>query len=153
MINRSAGERFENKYFIESNTGCWIWIGSIGDRGYGLFWDNGTRRASRWAYEYYVNPIPSGLVLDHLCRVHGCVNPEHLEPVTDAINIHRGIGIAPRRAAQTHCIYGHELISGNIYRRGKCRQCKICHRLRRNVARDRRRQRDRLGIEVVIVKS
>jgi hypothetical protein len=41
-------------------------------------------------YEHHVGPIPDGLVIDHLCRVHNCVNPEHLEPVTPAENTRRG---------------------------------------------------------------
>ncbi len=33
--------------------------------------------------------IPHGMTLDHLCRQKSCVNPEHLEPVTSAVNIKR----------------------------------------------------------------
>lgn len=31
----------------------------------------------------------AGAVLDHLCRVRNCVNPAHLEPVTQAENVRR----------------------------------------------------------------
>lgn len=37
----------------------------------------------------FVGPIPEGLHLDHLCRVRRCVNPAHLEPVTQAENNYR----------------------------------------------------------------
>jgi len=36
-------------------------------------------------------PIPDGLTLDHLCRVRHCVNPDHLEPVTQTENRRRGV--------------------------------------------------------------
>lgn len=69
---------------------CWTWIGST-DRGYGVFGAQGRYfRAHRWAWEALVGPIPEGLHLDHLCRNPSCVNPDHLEPVTQAENIRRG---------------------------------------------------------------
>lgn len=48
-------------------------------------------QAYRFAYEHFVGPIPEGLELDHLCRNPGCVNPEHLEPVTHGENTRRMI--------------------------------------------------------------
>jgi len=50
-----------------------------------------TVRAHRFYYERINGPIPDGLELDHLCRVHSCVNPDHLEPVTHTVNMRRGI--------------------------------------------------------------
>jgi hypothetical protein len=41
-------------------------------------------------YERHIGPVPSGLQLDHLCRVPLCVNPAHLEPVTGTENVRRG---------------------------------------------------------------
>lgn len=41
-------------------------------------------------WELTNGPVPSGLELDHLCRVPRCVNPDHLEPVTCAENQQRG---------------------------------------------------------------
>jgi hypothetical protein len=41
-------------------------------------------------YEQAKGPIPDGLVIDHLCRVSLCVNPDHLEAVTEAVNVQRG---------------------------------------------------------------
>ena len=46
--------------------------------------------AHRWMYERAVGPIPAGYVIDHLCCNPSCVNPAHLEVVTQAENVHRG---------------------------------------------------------------
>jgi len=90
----TEGERFWSK--VDKTGDCWIWNGGVGAGGYGAFGsydeadDPITVRAHRYAYEALVGPIPAGLVLDHLCRVRRCVNPAHLEPVTNAENIRRG---------------------------------------------------------------
>ena len=71
---------------------CWDWTVSCNESrgGYGQFnLDNQTVRAPRLAWEIVNGPIPDGLVLDHLCRRPVCVNPSHLEPVTDAENLRR----------------------------------------------------------------
>jgi len=73
---------------------CWLWIGAITKNGYGNFWLTDVKSnvfAHRWAYERLRGPIPTGLVIDHLCRVRHCVNPEHMEPVTIRVNSLRGM--------------------------------------------------------------
>ncbi len=116
---------------IES--GCWEWTASEKTPGYGSFNLNGKCvLAHRASYELHVGPIPQGLVLDHLCRNTLCVNPEHLEPVTARENIVRGESVMAYRAAQTHCIHGHELTLGNTYARpGGRRECRACWPARR----------------------
>lgn len=72
-------------------TPCLIWQGNPMGTGYGTTWQGEKKMlAHRWMYEQTYGPIPDGLVIDHLCRVRLCVNPDHLEPVTDAENIRRG---------------------------------------------------------------
>lgn len=72
---------------------CWEWQGKRDEHGYGRVVRNGRDRlAHRWVYARLLGPIPEGHVLDHLCRNTSCVNPEHLEPVSDAVNTRRGNG-------------------------------------------------------------
>lgn len=71
---------------------CWQWTGSCDKDGYGKFrFNNRHFRAHRFVWELLVGPIPDGLVIDHLCRNTGCVNPDHLEPVTNEENLRRGL--------------------------------------------------------------
>jgi len=77
---------------VEVTKTCWLWTGSRSRDGYGKF-EPATSvfyKAHRFAYETVVGPIPEGLTLDHLCRVRRCVNPDHLEPVTNQENLLRG---------------------------------------------------------------
>jgi hypothetical protein len=71
-------------------TPCWIWKGGTSGNGYGrLSWRGHLYCAHRWFYEDAGNTIPTGLQLDHLCKVGLCVNPTHLEPVSAAENVQR----------------------------------------------------------------
>jgi hypothetical protein len=113
----------------EPNSGCWIWLRSVDTSGYGrLFIDKKQVSAHRTAYEVYIGPIPEGKEIDHLCRVRCCINPVHLEPVTDRENALRGNG-GMFQASKTHCPQGHPLIAGNL-RAGPRRACLTCHRER-----------------------
>lgn len=90
---RPMSERLAEKTDVTPG-GCWLWTGYVmKSTGYGQIGVGQrlvlTHRAS---YEAHVGPIPRGLHVDHLCRVRRCINPDHLEAVTQAEN--------NRRAAQ-----------------------------------------------------
>lgn len=110
-------------------TGCWHWMGSMNNNGYGFMYKPVRRRvlAHRVTYEAAKGLIPSHLEIDHLCRVRCCVNPAHLEAVTRQVNQHRGMGPIGFNARKTHCIRGHLLSGDNLMqsvRAGRiCRPC------------------------------
>jgi hypothetical protein len=109
---------------------CWLWTGSKHPRGYGqLSLDGKVRRAHRVSFEIFVGPIPTELVLDHLCRNPACINPTHLEPVTQGENVRRGISVTAVNARKTHCLHGHAFTPANTQlRAGGGRACRACRR-------------------------
>lgn len=118
--------------------GCWLWTGGTNASGYGRFalGHRGIEQAHRWSYEHHIGPIPDGLQIDHLCRVHGCVNPAHMEPVTGRENVRRGETLPAANAVKTHCPRGHTYDDANTYVSGRGeRTCRTC---RRDAARARR---------------
>lgn len=133
-------ERFWSK--VDKGSDCWTWTGYLRDGKYGAMKVRGDLfMAHRVAWVIaHRSDVPDGLVLDHLCRNTRCVNPGHLEPVTDRVNLLRGETFNARQAAQTHCKLGHALAGDNVYAgalaRG-IRHCKTCNRERRAAARIR----------------
>lgn len=125
--------RIHNNSVVDDN-GCWIWKLRLDKDGYGqISVKNRKRGAHRVSYETFVGEVPEGLVIDHLCRVRACVNPEHLEAVTDEVNRERGEWFIAVNAAKTHCKNGHELSGDNLIIKinarnesGFQRQCRAC---------------------------
>lgn len=115
---------------VDAQGVCWEWTGSVNWAGYGR-----TRRfnklcsAHRVAWEILIGPIPKGLVIDHLCRNRKCVNPDHLEPVTQRVNTKRGG--AGRHDRPDECPRGHKFTSQNtLTRKGGGRLCRVCNAAR-----------------------
>lgn len=137
----NAADRFWAK--VDASGDCWLWLGSVHRTGYGSFWSPDEQRvvgAHRFAYELLVGPIPEGLQIDHLCRVRRCVNPDHLEPVTERVNILRGASPSAQAARRVLCKAGHPLDDREVTRlQAGRRLCRPCNR--EAVARYRRRGR------------
>lgn len=108
--------RFWSKVKPASNVNeCWEWLAAKGKHGYGIFRANGKAViCHRLSYEWIIGKIPEGLQIDHLCRNRGCVNPYHMEPVTNKINGLRGESFCAKYARQTHCKNGHPLTPDNL---------------------------------------
>ena len=112
---------------------CWNWTGRLNSTsGYGEIRLRGAYFgvAHRIAYETWVGPVPEGLQLDHLCRVRSCINPAHLEPVTQGENNRRGVGWAGLNARRMTCKRGHPFDEANTYVWRNSRICRACRKLR-----------------------
>ena len=118
-------------------TECIVWTGHILRNGYGTAWDvdlHKTVLAHRLAYQRTVGPIPDGLTIDHLCRNRACVNPDHMEPVSNRENQLRGESFSAVNARKVECIHGHNRWA--VLPSGK-RCCTECTRLRMSARRAR----------------
>jgi hypothetical protein len=74
----SLEERILHKIEKQKN-GCWVWRGYINAKGYGRIYLSGHRlNVHRIAYELWIEPIPKGLQIQHLCNNPQCCNPDHL---------------------------------------------------------------------------
>lgn len=76
----------------KTNTTCWLWIAGTNRDNYGRFRaDSRVYLAHRYAWELLISPIPDKYVIDHDHPLWGCgnplcVNPDHLECVSNQIN-------------------------------------------------------------------
>lgn len=103
-------DRLLDKVERVTESGCWVFSGAVDPCGYARIALNGVnRQAHRVSYELHVGEIPAGMQIDHLCKVRCCVNPAHLEVVTQAENTRRADSYAKgHKRNKTHCPSGHE---------------------------------------------
>lgn len=116
---------------VEKTDTCWNWNGCTNGVFYGLISVNNKNiLVHRFSYELHKGKIPDGLQIDHLCRNKLCVNPEHLEAVTQYENLKRG-NTWLHHKSKTHCKNGHEYNEENTYKPiPNHRICIICRRER-----------------------
>ncbi|MER7814516.1 hypothetical protein [Streptomyces sp. NPDC096153] len=129
---------------------CLIWAGRTDRDNYGMTQvDSKTLRAHRVVYALLVEPLSSTTFIDHTCHnqdqscpggrdcLHRrCINPHHLEPVTNRENLLRSArSIAGANARKTHCTRGHPFNAENTYVLSNGgRRCRACTKAR-NAAR------------------
>lgn len=81
----------KTKVAIDNETDCWLWLGAVTKDGYGTVADRrGTKNsttAHRLFYRTYVAAIPTGESLHHICNNRRCVNPDHLQPISQRENM------------------------------------------------------------------
>ena len=113
-------------------TDCWLWVGAVNEAGYARSKYQGrpVYQLHRLVYQLSrkrVLPFDRGL--DHLCRRRHCLNPAHLEPVTQFENTIRGDNFIAAQVRQTHCVRGHPLRGDNLYPDTSRRRCRACRQL------------------------
>ena len=130
----------DSRYHTDPETGCWEWAGTITPAGYGSISVQGVAfGAHRASYTHHVGPIPAGLVLDHLCRNPKCINPAHLEAVTDQENVRRGMSPGAKALRRDECLHGHPYPEHARNVQGR-RACRACAANRLNAFRARQRE-------------
>ncbi len=100
------------RYEVNEITGCWLWTGHTNKDGYARL--NG-QNAHRLFYIHYIGPVPADLDVDHLCKRRNCVNPQHMEPVTETVNLRRKRMRVTVNGQQIRiCRNGHLIVGRNI---------------------------------------
>lgn len=94
----------EHHIMPEPMSGCWLWTGALGQRGYGDVQNGGRHTtAHRLLFERANGPIPAGMHVLHKCDVRPCCNPDHLflgtnrDNIIDSMKKGRRKGITRRR--------------------------------------------------------
>lgn len=139
-------ERLAKHSSIDVASGCVLWNGYVGHKGYGRINVGGSALlAHRVSYELSHGAIPRGAFVCHKCDTPGCINPDHLFLGTNTDNM-RDMLAKKRGAKQklTHCRSGHEYAGDNLYitKIGSrvCRECRRAHsRKHRKTERGRER--------------
>lgn len=128
-------ERIEESYVVTED-GCWEWTKARTKFGYGKI---GLRQkgvdhnfTAHRVYYQIINGfiVDEYLVVDHLCKNPPCINPKHLEVITQWENNARGVGITANNIRKTKCDNGHDFTPENtgIHRKTGWRYCRICSR-------------------------
>lgn len=125
FLTADQQRRFWSKVEKLSPTACWPWLGYCNPGGYGRF---ERAQAHRVAWELLRARIPDGLVIDHVCRNRSCVNPAHMEIVSNRENVLRGVGLSAINRRKTHCDKGHEFTPENTRYVKGVRDCRRCDR-------------------------
>lgn len=125
-------ERMASKIQLSPSTGCWLWTSATNYAGYAHYTLAAKKvvRVHRYLYQQAKGAVPRGLVLDHLCRKRNCVNPDHLEAVTQSENIARGLRptLIHHGSKLMQCKRGHEFNSENTTYSSRGRRCRVCRR-------------------------
>lgn len=111
LTEQEIHELFKTRLVVDEETKCWNWIaGTCGTNApYGNMRFRGRNcKTHRYSYEYFVGPIPAGMIVRHKCDNTICCNPDHLEIGThrdnsqDCIKRGRFRQNPPKRGEENH---------------------------------------------------
>lgn len=90
-VGQSVADRLERH--TDKSGDCWLWVGSLKTGGYGqIYFEGKNYNAHRLAYIVANGPVDADVVIDHMCHVRRCVNPSHLQAVSNKQNVeNRGV--------------------------------------------------------------
>ena len=115
----------EGRHYDIDDTGCWVWKLSLSKYGYGKAAKGAA--AHRRSYTENVGSLEASQHLDHICRNRACINPAHLEIVTNAENNRRGRVARGFISEPGKCGHGHDMTDPYVEpNTGKhvCRECR-----------------------------
>ncbi len=98
----SLAARFESFVHYEPNSGCWLWAGHAGARGYGMIGIGGRKMktATHVSLALAGRAVPTGMFACHRCDMPACVNPDHLFIGTPLDNVRDMIAKGRSRPAR-----------------------------------------------------
>ena len=134
--------RFNQRYIVNEETGCWEWQGAQTGNGYGYMEIGGKRiKTHRFSYQLYNGELIEGLVIMHSCDNRVCVNPEHLSQDTASANIKdmwqkgrakAGFKKGPNYELGGQCMKGHDLTEKTLMVfSNNARKCRTCWNAKR----------------------
>ena len=133
IFTESQVNNFWNKTKIGAPDKCWNFFGTINSAGYGSLTigsrtDKSRQQIGAHRFSYYLSKgeIAKEMVIHHKCANTLCVNPNHLEQVTQSENVKKRINYVSPQSKKTHCPKGHEYSEKNtrIYKgRRNCQEC------------------------------
>lgn len=131
---------FWTKVIVGAKDECWEWQGGKDKKGYGGFRvaRDKVNKAHIFSWVLHFGYIPKGLHVDHKCENEGCVNPFHLQLLTNQKNNEKSTSPSAINKRKTHCNRGHAFAGDNLYvgRNGR----RVCVTCRNERERSRRRK-------------
>lgn len=112
-LDAKSGRRFWSKVLNTST--CWLWVGSIGKNGYGIFslrYKNVYAHRVAWVSMY--GDIPEGMCVLHRCDNPRCCRPAHLFLGTHADNARDRERKGRRQAPAGENHYGVKLTEKDV---------------------------------------
>lgn len=123
-MSRSRAKELETLYVEGTKEDCWLWHGTRGSKGYGRYSAGAVDlRAHVAVYQKYFGKVPLGKILHHKCEIILCVNPHHMELLTNAEHAMISKSVGRINSEKTHCLNGHIFSHKNSQGRRVCRIC------------------------------